>query len=759
MKNRNETIPGDNLFIGARLREAEQKRLESTLQRMELLLRFVIPLSLVIQLLLPLAASFRKNVPRKELTILLWLCYLAADFLARYSIGVLSRIPSISNSFWDWYSFEFHLYAFWAPFLLLHLGGPDNLSSLSLEDNKLWLRQLFLLIAQLLATALVIYRFSFSFLSSIAPLLLLAAGVLRCVDRILALYTATMDSIRKSLLEDPHLGPDYYQTLDPYAARLRSGLPTVFTVPDRPRHDTIPQSSASKGHKFDFARSPGKRIRFAYELFLKYQGVFVNSIFSDEDCVQSRPFFESIDADLAFKVLDTELSFAYDALYTKAAFHYTKPGLTIRYARLAITIAALILISAWTASNSNKIYNAGIGITMALVLGSAATEIVPLVSFLFSDWIFLIQYPDSGQCDQRCPLLEQILLKLRNWDKLTWSNSVSQYNLIRFCLYDRRHRRTGKILSLFGLKEKWNQYWLTRHNKLGKKLKDKLFDEMRHTYPDNVAVKKYSYYPYRSNFPDTNRALRRVEHSIWEKIKFSFVDREGEQLDFDESILIWHIATDLCNRRQQLAAEKKGAAKSKKKAGVDDDEDDEHPSQMAKRLSDYVVSLLILHPGMLSERAALGTKRFLDTYAELAALLGDGDDDIGEAKACDMLLMAYADVESERIKGDRSKSVLWDGCVLARRLMELAEEKRWAVMWRAWVEMLCFAALSCGGYYHADRLREGGELVTFVCFLMLQLGRGDHYKIHRGDVVARVGPPEEPPKMLIQPLDTGEKIL
>ena len=34
------------------------------------------------------------------------------------------------------------LTAFWAPFLLLHLGGPDTITAYSLEDNEFWLRHL-----------------------------------------------------------------------------------------------------------------------------------------------------------------------------------------------------------------------------------------------------------------------------------------------------------------------------------------------------------------------------------------------------------------------------------------------------------------------------------------------------------------------------------------------------------------------------------------------------------------------------------------
>lgn len=39
------------------------------------------------------------------------------------------------------------LQAFWAPFLLLHLGGPNTIVVYSLEDNDLWLRSCLAMIA------------------------------------------------------------------------------------------------------------------------------------------------------------------------------------------------------------------------------------------------------------------------------------------------------------------------------------------------------------------------------------------------------------------------------------------------------------------------------------------------------------------------------------------------------------------------------------------------------------------------------------
>ena len=48
------------------------------------------------------------------------------------------------------------LTAFWAPFLLSHLGGPDTITAYAMEDNELWLRHLLALGVQ---TGVALYIF------------------------------------------------------------------------------------------------------------------------------------------------------------------------------------------------------------------------------------------------------------------------------------------------------------------------------------------------------------------------------------------------------------------------------------------------------------------------------------------------------------------------------------------------------------------------------------------------------------------------
>jgi hypothetical protein len=63
------------------------------------------------------------------LTILLWLAYLMADYTAIYALGHMSIRMSRSD--------HHQLVPFWAPFLLLHLGGPDTITAYAFQDNQL----------------------------------------------------------------------------------------------------------------------------------------------------------------------------------------------------------------------------------------------------------------------------------------------------------------------------------------------------------------------------------------------------------------------------------------------------------------------------------------------------------------------------------------------------------------------------------------------------------------------------------------------
>jgi hypothetical protein len=112
-------------------------------------IQILVLLSFTLQLVLLLFAGIRRSKASAVLRLLLWLAYQLADSTALYALGHLS----LSNAPRD-----HHLVAFWAPFLLLHLGGPDNITAYALEDNQLWKRHLLTLIVQVLGATYVLYK-------------------------------------------------------------------------------------------------------------------------------------------------------------------------------------------------------------------------------------------------------------------------------------------------------------------------------------------------------------------------------------------------------------------------------------------------------------------------------------------------------------------------------------------------------------------------------------------------------------------------
>ena len=118
----------------------------------------LILVSLTLQLSLLHLGSHRRYSVKTWIRICLWFSYLSADSVATVALGVISNNQGCSCDCNDSLLHN-DLTAFWAPLLLLHLGGQDTITAYAVQDNELWLRHLLGLLVQL-AVALYIFLLS-----------------------------------------------------------------------------------------------------------------------------------------------------------------------------------------------------------------------------------------------------------------------------------------------------------------------------------------------------------------------------------------------------------------------------------------------------------------------------------------------------------------------------------------------------------------------------------------------------------------------
>ncbi|MBA0773253.1 hypothetical protein Gotri_008544 [Gossypium trilobum] len=219
------------------------------------------------------------------------------------------------------------------------------------------------------------------------------------------------------------------------------------------------------------------------------------------------------------------------------------------------------------------------------------------------------------------------------------------------------------------------------------------------------------------------------------------------EVSYDESILLWHIATDLCYHPDDEYDWKDTSRQDGDKENCwnlfhkknPTDGYDNHKKNMTdgNTLSDYMLYLLVFLPTMMFAVASIGKIGFRDTCAEAERFFKRGDlYPNQDKKACEELLGVRTDVGPQEVKGDRSKSVLFDACMLAKELNQM--NNKWKIMSKVWVELVSYAASHCRASTHTTELSQGREIITLFWLLMAHFGLGEWLQINEGHARAKL---------------------
>ncbi|XP_042425660.1 uncharacterized protein LOC122013439 [Zingiber officinale] len=653
-------------------------------------IRILVLCSLLLQIILISFSLFRKRSSNKALSLLLWLSYLGADAIAILALGNLLNQQNDAveaNTSGD-------IMAFWAPFLLLHLGGPDTITSYSLEDNELWLRHLLNLVAEVVVAVAV-------FLESLPSphvwkpaIVVFAAGILKYGERTLSLRSASMDHLRESMLSEADPGPNYAKFMQELHSRKEAGVKVEIKI-DKEPPPTLPQQEAEE-------IPMAVVISMGYHFFQIFKRLTVDLMLSFQDRIESQNFFVRLKPEQAFQVVEVELSFLHDILHTKAVHVHNTRGRITRAASLSMAILALLLFYHRSGKHSSTFKGVDVLITYLLLLVAIGLEIIAILLLIFSDWaIVALQMSTSGRLEQPCiaflkkkigtPKWGDAIIKLRKgflsvfpkWllgdTERWWSNKMRQHNLLSVCIRDYNRTNLDRMLELIKLKGVRNQLWYVRSIQVEDVIKRNIFGQLKTKAQSTDGL------------AENYKRLRacRGEWVLREKgyttVKWS-VEKE-----FDESILIWHIATHLCYQSFKRAADntedpnkqvsgvkiiqigrklrswmksigtiltqrvktilRRSQDHSTNEVGDEEEESGDvenveneagssEPSavgetikikdyvKISREISDYLIYLVVYQPKLLP--AGIGTIRFLDTCAEAKKFFSDKETEMRE---------------------------------------------------------------------------------------------------------------------------------
>lgn len=651
-------------------------------------IQILVLLSLALQIFLFVFARIRRRGANPVLRILLWLAYMQADSTAIYALGHLSLSKARENE---------KLVAFWAPFLLLHLGGPDSITAYALQDNQLWLRHLQVLVVQVLGAGYVLYKriADNGFFVMLASILMFTVGFVKYVERTCALKRGNMDTIRSSLKNEPYVQRKQFRTLD---QGLREG-------------------AANKEEHY---------VRLAHSMFHVCKRAIVDSWIEKDFENRGGEMLRDIENEKykgMWMLMEVELSLLYDILYTKAAVIHTWPGYSIRIVSPLATVASLLLFYFSDNDGDSKV---DVGITYTLLSGAFLLEATSLLSALGSSWTYTFLCTTrwrwlrktalcSGRWDQLRQLVKKITRIQVGGQARRWSGEMGQYNMLQLC--SRRDTAFSPLLGRLAKMVGQNEWWNRKHYSGTIQISDEL----------RLWLHWYIQRLHRKNKVNTQGMIRTnwgVEalqyYKCYDGVEFKdFKDSLG--IELQEGIIIWHIGTDVF------------LAKSSRDKAYDADQ--EKVVEIIRTMSNYMMFLLVERPEMLPGLAQ--TRLYQQTCQNLVDMctaetssrsiswtkvkelfwLHDDPNPSRLLERDDLAIMLNTEKPGYSTDVPRLCYANW----LTRALLKQEEEKdRMAVLElirHVWTDFLVYTANRCSRESHAKRLGSGGELTT-VLWLM-----------------------------------------
>ncbi|XP_027342169.1 uncharacterized protein LOC113854982 isoform X2 [Abrus precatorius] len=657
-------------------------------------IRGVVLTSLFLQITLIFLTPFRKRTRNAVVLVLVWFTYLFADYTANFGVGLISNKYGDEEDDSDANGL---LIAFWAPFLLMHLGTikfSERTRSLQL------------------------------------------ASISNFQERSMSSYQDT-------------------KTIEESIKELEKKFPLKK---DDGQIDTSSNQTWQKKEQLDDVDVVSR----AFFLFNKFKGLTVDTSINYPTIVPVSEYFEELTAMDALRLIEVELNFMYEAFYTKALLVHSKVGFILRFVSICCVVAALVLFIFDQKHGCNEF---DVKVTYTLLYGAVALDVVSFFMLIFSDHTFAsfnsLDSQKKGFIRKVADYIFKSFLKLRRpkWvghEKILcrqiwcrrWSESISGLNFISYCLH-KRNRWIEKTITCIGARglEHWTH---EEKNPVPQDLWIFIFRQLQ------IKYKKLQLDP----IPEMVRL--RSSRGMWIILEDETLQKDPEKLEvlttvlsdqisFTDTILNWHIATNLLFYADDVAV------------AVDVDVEqrsgnvDHENAQQAKLhrdfsmvLSDYMLYLLLRQPTMMSAVMGIGFEEkwkrscdfFRDYFFHHHKSINEMADDktlpftekffpffskdtrkkshkqkVASNKLDDLLHQKEDYEIPETSFFDASLFSIGIAKDLVDVLNDLERTHKWKIIAQVWLELLSYAALNCSSINHVQQLGKGGEFISLLWLL------------------------------------------
>jgi hypothetical protein len=653
--------------------------------------------SFLLQAFLLFTAGFRKRHRSRLLSGMLWLAYLSADSVAVFVLGRLTLQSGDPRH---------QLVIFWAPFLLLHLGGQETIAAFSMEDCALWKRHLLNLATQ---SALAVYVVGKQWQGDrrlVVPMLLMfVCGVGKYAERAWDLRRAGSRAPGSSSIAGHVTGArrEFEREVFWYYDRLNH----IVADNNLQLHFELVMDLATRGFQLslDFLMDviPAKSLRPGTD----WNEGLVARIKSSENR-----------ADLVYRLAEVHLSLIYDYLYTKFGgigfLSILHRPTTFVLTSVALSLFLIVLVDQKGTSTSSY-YRADITISYILLIGAVALEISSVFMwFMSSYWPYMTISYLKHRGDRHKAFRTMLLIIVRCLGRestVEWSRKLPQYNMIRACNRENQAGPLEKMMRCVGIERDYSTHVVVSLE-VKKVLLDQLLEIATCT---SSAAEKLDFANFRGqwarngvdNWPcffeneaeppcSSEDAADRPSSSgsaAQDALQISAV----QELDFVSSAILWHFVTDICLLGSQDVPHEATGEISRLRRSSDE-------------LSNYIMYLVVKCNVMLgsdgyyvvkvARRDVILFLGMVVDQTDFVQIIRDGDPDVNlkEFPALD---------RAHRVSSE---------------LLKMNAHNRWKLIALVWVEMLCYVAQNCGAKFHAQHLSSGGEFVTHVKMLLFILG-------------------------------------